>query len=268
MGGRPGQCFGEQWTHATGRSQTCWMVLPREPGGHTMQVAAQVTDRSGTTRQTSSTTRTITGKGPVTDTVSPTERDRIFRCGNTTDRVWLTFDDGFLSETSITAVLTALDRENVKGHFFATGQWSRANPAWTARLRRAGHVVANHSSTHEWLNTLDGDELREQISRGPRTDQPRLLRPGFGGGAFSAKVNTVAGSLGYQVCYWTVDPRDWAGVPADGIVSAVMTGDDKTPPVRPGGIVLLHMTGRHTAQALPGMIARIRAAGMTLEPLR
>lgn len=233
-----------------------------------MKASAQLTDPGGVTRRTGTVARSITGKGPVTDTVSARDRDRILRCGNTSERVWLTFDDGFISETALTTTLDVLERENVKAHFFATGQWSRNNPVWTSRLRQAGHLVGNHTSSHEWLNTLDDSGLRDQISRGPRVDQPRLMRPGFGGGAFSAKVNRVAGSLGYQVCYWTVDTRDWAGVPADGIVETVMSGNDMTPPVRPGGIVLMHMTGRHTPEALPTLIARIRAGGMTLEPLR
>lgn len=47
-----------------------------------------------------------------------------------------------------------------------------------------------------------------------------------------------------------------------------MVGDKRTPPVRAGGVVLLHMTGKHTPEALPQLIAAIRAAGLTLDPLR
>lgn len=81
-------------------------------------------------------------------------------------------------------------------------------------------------------------------------------------------MRRAAASLGYQVCFWTVDPRDWDGVPAEQLISTVMQGNDMTPPLRPGGIVLMHMTGKHTAQALPGLIAAIRAKGLQLEPLR
>ena len=268
LAGRGGECVGEQWTHAKGRSQTCWVVLPQEPGKHTLKAAARLTDPAGVTRQTGEATRDVTGKGPVTDTVPPAERDKILTCGNTSDEVWLTFDDGFNSDAAMNSTLQTLERENVKAHFFATGEWARTNPERVARLREAGHVVGNHTSTHEWLNTLDDDALRDQISGGPSPDQPQLMRPGFGAGAFSAKVSDVAGSLGYQVCFWTVDTRDWDGVSADGIVETAMTGTEITPPLRPGGIVLMHMTGRHTPEALPTLISRIRGAGMTLEPLR
>ncbi len=268
LGGRGGECVGDQWTHAGGRSQACWVTVPTTPGRNLISASAEVTAAGGAARRTTTTTRPVTGKGPVTASVTDAERDKILRCGNTTDRVWLTFDDGFLTRTTMSNMLATLERENVKARFFATGQWARSHPSWVAQIRASGHLIGNHSSTHEWLNTLSESRLRDQIARGPRADRPRLLRPGFGGGAFSATVSRVAGSLGYGVCYWTVDPRDWDGVSADRLVATVMNGNEMTPPLRPGGIVLMHMTGKHTAAALPGLIAAIRGRGMEVEPLR
>lgn len=268
LGRRSGQCVGEQWTHSGGRSQACWVVVPKAIGTHQITAFADIRAPDGNHHHTATAARPVSGKGPVTDQVTEQERDRIHRCGNTTDRVWLTFDDGFVSKTTMNSMLATLARENVKARFFATGQWAQHHTSWLATLRRAGHLIGNHSATHEWLNTLDDVGLRHQISRGPQADPPRLLRPGFGGGAFSATVRRVAASLGYQVCFWTVDPRDWDGVPAEQLISTVMQGNDMTPPLRPGGIVLMHMTGKHTAQALPGLIAAIRAKGLQLEPLR
>lgn len=165
LAGQAGECVGDQWTHAGGRSQACWVTLPRTAGQHLISAYAELTGPGGTKRRTATQTRPVTGKGPVTTSVTPAERDRILRCGNTTDRVQLTFDDGFLSSTTMTAMLATLERENVKARFFATGQWARRHSSWLAQLRRAGHLIGNHSSTHEWLNTLTDARLREQIAR-------------------------------------------------------------------------------------------------------
>lgn len=267
-GRQAGQCVGDQWRHAGGTSQTCWVVLPAAPGAAQITASAQVADSRGEMRRTATETAVVTTKGPSTESVPETERDRILRCGNSTDRVWLTFDDGFIRESTMDSMLATLERANVKARFFPTGQWARSHPDWVSKLRRAGHQIGNHTSTHEWLNTLDDAQLRRQISEGPESDEPRLLRPGYGSGAFSAKVNQTARSLGQQVCYWTVETRDWDGTPAARLISSVVDGSEWTPPLRPGGVVLMHMTGKHTAEALPGLIAAIRAKGMELEPLR
>ncbi len=244
------------------------MRVPAAAGTHLIRAVGVVGEPGGPTRRTATATYGLAGKGPVVESVSDEERDRIVRCGNDTNRVWLTFDDGFLRKPTMDAMLATLERENVKARFFATGQWARGHPSWVETLRRAGHLVGNHTSTHEWLNELDDDRLRTQIARGADASEPRLLRPGFGGGAFSATVNRVATSLGHQVCLWSVDTRDWDGRAAPQVISSAVNGNEITPPVRPGGVVLMHMTGKHTAEALPGLIAAIRDRGMQLEPLR
>ena len=76
-----------------------------------------------------------------------------------------------------------------------------------------------------------------------------------------------AAEPGERLSTWTVDPRDWAGAPAATIVRRVRRGDAITPPVRAGGVVLMHLNGDHTGAALPGVIAAVRARGLTLHRL-
>ncbi|MCA0438445.1 MAG: polysaccharide deacetylase family protein [Austwickia sp.] len=266
LDGQPGVCSGPQWRHATGLSQECWVTLPTRPGKAQVTASARVTSPGGVAIP-------ATGKygveatGPRARAVTDAERDRIRRCGNPTERVWLTFDDGFESMAALHATVDALTARHVRGRFFGTGDWARRNPQMLAEIRRQGHLIENHSGSHRWLNTLDDATLRAEIAAGPDADEPRLLRPGYGGGVFTDRVGSAAAALGLGMCFWTVDPRDWAGPDADLILSRVLTGDDKTPPVRAGGVVLFHMTGAHTVEALPRVIDAIRAQGLELEGL-
>lgn len=263
----PGTCEGPQWRHPTGLSQQCWVTLPAQAGAATAVASARLTSSAGVAT-TAPGKYAMTARGPVAHAVAPEQRDQIARCGNTTDRVWFTFDDGFASAAAMRAVLDALAAANVRGRFFGLGEWARANPQLVAEIRRQGHLVENHSATHAWLNRLDADALRSEIAGGPAGDEPRLLRPPYGAAAFTDRVRDEAAAQGYGVCFWTVDPRDWAGPDAALITARVRDGDEKTPPVAAGGVVLLHMTGEHTAEALPSVIAAVRAKGLEPESLR
>ncbi len=264
--GRPGTCEGSPWRHATGTSMLCWITLPSAAGPAQVTATATLTDATGVAR-TEPGTYGVRAEGPPAHAPTTQERDAIARCGHTSEQVWLTFDDGFTSTAALHAVVDRLTARHVKGRFFATGGWARANPQMVAAIRAQGHLVENHTSDHAWLHTLDDDALRTQVANGPASDDPKLLRPGYGAGAFTDRVRDTAARLGYQVCFWTVDPRDWAGPTADVILDRVLTGDEKTAPVAAGGVVLFHMTGAHTAQALPRVIDAIRSKGLTLEPL-
>ena len=259
-------CGGPTWRHAGGVSQACWVTLPRTAGPTTMRATADLTDASGTLR-TAAGTLDIQAKGVPTGPVDPSRRDAISTCGNTSDRVWLTFDDHFSSTQRMRAMLAALEQKKVRGRIFATGGWATGNPSMVSEIRAAGHLVENHTLSHEPLSSLGDQELRAQIAGGPTGDAPRLMRPGYGAGGYAARVVDMAADLGFGTCYWTVDPRDWAGPTPEKLIERVIVGDGRTPPVRAGGVVLLHMTGKHTIEALPGLIDAIRAKGLTLDPL-
>ena len=57
----------------------------------------------------------------------------IERCSNTSDRVWLTFDDGG-SPAQVRRILATLAGNRVKGRFFFTGAWAASNPALIRRI--------------------------------------------------------------------------------------------------------------------------------------
>lgn len=259
------------WVHRQGLSQRCWVTLPRTGSRVTLTPTASFEDDRGPAAAPAPARgrTSVALTGPVAEPVPAADRARIERCGTPPGRVQLSFDDGFLSERRMEQTLAALEKANVKAWFYPTGGWAKEHPDRLERLRASGHHVGNHTATHPFLHRLTGSALDAEIAGGPAaTGEPALMRPGFGAGSYTTRVQQAAADHGFGVCAWSTDTRDWAGRSVEEMTSAVLRGDAFTAPVDSGGVVLAHMTGRHTAEAIPGIVTGIRAKGLDFEPLR
>jgi peptidoglycan/xylan/chitin deacetylase (PgdA/CDA1 family) len=168
--------------------------------------------------------------------------------------VWLTFDDSVKGN-----IVQILGEHDVRGIFFPTGSFARRYPAEVAKAIDAGHLVGNHSDTHPRLTALSDSAVLAEIDGGVRgTETPGLLRPPYG--AYDARIVDLAASRGYRLCTWTVASGDSGGASAAQIIANAAK-------LRSGGVFILHPNAAHTAEALPGVIAAIRANGLTLAPL-
>jgi peptidoglycan/xylan/chitin deacetylase (PgdA/CDA1 family) len=267
--GVAGVCNGPKWHHSAGWSQRCWVTLPSRTGTWTIAGRAVFTRTGSATVYSSYGYKSIATKGYYSAPVSATTRASIEKCWNTSNRVQLTFDDGNVGWTKLNSMLATLKSYNVRGRFLPTGQWAASNASKMTAIRKAGHVLGNHTYSHPALNSLSSSSIRWQISHGvAATSSPKLIRPPYGAGAYSQRVTNAATALGYRVCHWTTDTSDYAGVSATTIINKVINGDGVTAPARAGGVVLMHMSGTNTAAALPGLIRAMRDKGLILEPLR
>ena len=191
--------------------------------------------------------------------------------------VALTFDAG-ANAAGLTSILTTLADQDVPATFFLTGRWVDANRSGAASIHAAGHRVGNHSTTHPHFTALSdeaiADEVRgaEQRIRSAGADPRPLFRFPFGDR--DARTIATVNDLGYVAVRWTVDTLGWQGT--SGGITAQQVSDRAVAALQPGAIVLMHI-GSHPddgstldAEALPGMITRMRAAGydfVTLDEL-
>ncbi len=148
--------------------------------------------------------------------------------------VALTFDDG-PDPASTPAVLDLLRRHHARATFFCVGERAAAHPELTRRMAEDGHVIGNHSWSHERFPLMTAAQRVEQLARAaahlPR--QPvRLFRPPYGDYSLGSAFDVWR--KGYQAIAWDVLVRDWCERDA-GRMRAVL--EEK---VRPGSIVLLH----------------------------
>ncbi len=92
-------------------------------------------------------------------------------------------------------------------------------------------------------------------------DPAPYWRPPYG--AFDSRVQAAAAAAGYTKTFmWDIDTIDWRPVSDGGPTAAFMADKVVTKSVN-GSNVLMHLGGWNTLDALPSMIYRLRAKGLT-----
>jgi peptidoglycan/xylan/chitin deacetylase (PgdA/CDA1 family) len=172
----------------------------------------------------------------------------------------LTFDDGpYPVDTPL--LLDALSDLHVPATFFLIGRDGEQYPELVRRIAAGGNEIADHTLTHPNLDQIDPAAVKREFDDAARllsaiVPDPALrtmVRPPHG--RYNEATVHVAQAGGYDVVLWTDDPGDWRSVSADTISAHVLRF--ATAPE----ILLLHSGRRATIDALPGLVARFRAAG-------
>ncbi|MGO4191443.1 polysaccharide deacetylase family protein [Arthrobacter sp. YAF17] len=188
--------------------------------------------------------------------------------------VALTFDAG-ANSAGLPDILQTLAAAGVRSTFFLTGNWAAANPAGIAAIVAGGHRLGNHSMTHPGFTELTDAAIGQQLSAAERAIQagggdPRPLFR-FPLGDRDARTIATVNAYGYLPVRWTVDTLGWKG--SNGGVTAQIVADRVLARLQPGEIVLMHIGSNPDdgttldADALPGMIGRIRQAGYSFTTL-
>ncbi len=169
----------------------------------------------------------------------------------------LTFDDG-PHRTVTRQVLDILNREGVRATYFPVGRIAERQGELIQDFVAGGHEIGNHSLTHSDLRKMDAVAARYEIAETNRIlrefgANPVLFRPPYG--RYSEELLTVVREERMGSVLWSVDTRDWQVRNADKIVSQIKLGG------MPGNVFLMHSTYPSTAQALPRVIAELRAKG-------
>lgn len=136
----------------------------------------------------------------------------------------LTFDDGPDDRYTL-QILDILKKYNVKATFFLIGQKAKAHPDVVKRIVQEGHAIGNHTWSHPDLDKIGTVKVMEEISK--TQDElasiigyrPTLFRPPYG--AVNPADLQAISDMGLSIVNWSVDTRDWAGTPTQGILSAV-----------------------------------------------
>ncbi|MFC4103067.1 polysaccharide deacetylase family protein [Paenibacillus xanthanilyticus] len=185
-------------------------------------------------------------------------------------KVALTFDD--VPDPRYTPkVLDMLAKYRVRATFFVLGSKAKAYPAIVKRMRKEGHMIANHSYDHPVFPKISVYQFSQQVAQ---TDlllrslagySPRYIRPPYG--AITPKQIEWAQANGYTVVNWDVDSEDWRSIGS----ARIMTNIKST--LQPGSIILQHAGGGPTqnlsgsVQALPQLIQYLRKKGYTIVSL-
>ncbi len=211
------------------------------------------TAQAHTTTTSTTSTSTSTASTPATYTNA--------RCGNSSGRIILSFDDwAYCDPYRATRVGSYLKSRGVRGMFFLINRYAQNYPDIVSTLRNQGHWVLNHSYSHAKLTTLSDAGVSYEIRNGISSN---LLRPPFG--SYDSRVSGIASNLGYRICMWTIDTRDWQKF--DGVyrsTSSIRYIVRNSPSsAKSGGMVLGHLQTNYP-KAVGGIIDDLRAQGYGL----
>src|SRR5258707_4485418 len=181
----------------------------------------------------------------------------------TDKEVVLTFDDGPWPGNT-PAVLKALADECTKGVFFPIGKHATYHPEILRQVAAAGHTVGAHTWSHANLNSKKMTEqiAREEIEKGySAVKMARGAAPSpffrFPELQHGPAAMTYLASRNVAMFSCDLDSFDFRAKNADQIVNTVMTKLDK----QGKGIILMHDFQKHTAEALPTLLRRLKAGG-------
>lgn len=191
-------------------------------------------------------------------------------------RIALTFDTEHPDRPSVPGViggiLDTLERESVPAFCFIQGRWALAYPDTAARIADAGLGIGSHAHHHVPLPMLSRDGLRREIGDATEAiheatgiDPRPWFRCPFGAGQDATRTTAVLAELGYGPSVpWDVDGLDWAGPTPDELEQRVVDG---VLSAAGDAVVLLHSWPAPTVRALPGIVGRLRDAGVDFVPL-
>jgi peptidoglycan/xylan/chitin deacetylase (PgdA/CDA1 family) len=176
--------------------------------------------------------------------------------------VVLTFDDGPWPTTP--TVLKALADECTKAVFFPIGLHTTYHPDILKQVAAAGHTIGAHTWSHADLHSKKMTEQagKDEIEKGfsavkmaiNSNPSPFFRFPGL---AHTQPTLEYLGSRNISMFSVDIDSLDFKSTSSDQVINTVMTKLDK----QGKGIILMHDLQKHTAQALPTILRRLKAGG-------
>lgn len=175
----------------------------------------------------------------------------------------ITFDDG-PNRIQTPKVLKILKKYNIKATFFVIGENVEYQKDVLRQVYKEGHEIGNHFYTHDNINKLTKDQIRENIVSNNELIyktigvRPKLVRPPYG--IVNDNLKEVCGELNMSIIIWTdnKDSRDWALTKDSEIINNL------TKKVKNGDIFLFHDSNKkftNTLSAIDVIIPTLQKKG-------
>jgi len=184
--------------------------------------------------------------------------------------VVLTFDDGPWP-VNTPSVLKTLAEHCTKAIFFPIGKHASYYPEILKQVAAAGHTVGSHTWSHANLNNkkLTEPQRKEEVEKGfsavkwalgtapaPFFRFPALQHP--------PEMVTYLGERNIGIFSTDLDSFDFKASKAQTIIDNVMKKVDKMGK----GIILMHDFQKHTGEALPELLRKLKAGGYKVVHMR
>jgi peptidoglycan/xylan/chitin deacetylase (PgdA/CDA1 family) len=177
--------------------------------------------------------------------------------------VVLTFDDGPWPQNT-PSVLKTLADECTTGVFFPIGKHSTYYPEILKQVAAAGHTIGSHTWSHATLTNkkLTEDQRKEEIEKGFSAVKWALGAPPAPFFRFPAlqhppEMVTYLGTRNIAMFSCDLDSFDFKARNPQQVIDVTMKKLDKLGK----GIILMHDFHKHTAEALPALLRKLKAGG-------
>jgi peptidoglycan/xylan/chitin deacetylase (PgdA/CDA1 family) len=184
--------------------------------------------------------------------------------------VVLTFDDGPWPQNT-PAVLKALADECTTGIFFSIGKHATYYPEILKQVAEAGHTIGAHTWSHATLTNkkLTDDQRKEEIEKGFSAVKWALGAPPSPFFRFPAlqhppEMVTYLGTRNIAIFSCDLDSFDFKARNAQQVIDVTMKKLDKFGK----GIILLHDFHKHTAEALPDLLRKLKEGGYKIVQMK
>jgi peptidoglycan/xylan/chitin deacetylase (PgdA/CDA1 family) len=177
--------------------------------------------------------------------------------------VVLTFDDGPWPTTP--AVLKALAAECVKAIFFPIGKHATYYPEILRQVAAGGHTIGSHTWSHKDLSAIKSpDEAKAEIEKaisavkwalGDQGQEAPFFR--FPALRHPPEMVTYLGTRNIAIFSTDMDSFDFKMRKPEQVVKSIMTKLQK----HGKGIVLMHDFQKATSEAVPQLLAELKAGG-------
>ena len=163
------------------------------------------------------------------------------------------------------ALLSAMEKNDVKCTFFAVQFWVERYPEYVKKIMDAGHEMGTHSRTHSYMSKQTKAEIQDELITSSAAiekltgEKVTLFRPPYGD--YDDELVDTCLEMGIYPIQWDVDSLDWKNLSATEIAMRVING------AKPGSIILCHNNGLHTAEALPLIFSTLKNRGFTFVPI-
>ncbi len=182
-------------------------------------------------------------------------------------QVALTFDAGS-DDSAVQAILAALKQHHTRSTFFLTGRFCEQYPDSCRAIGAAGMEIGNHSYSHPRFTKRKEAEIETQLARAEQAISKACGRGAkplfrFPYGDENKRARHTVAQNGYQAIGWSLDSWDSVGKPksADFVAKRILAK------IKPGNIVLMHVSYPESAKALPRIFAYLDKQGIANVPV-
>lgn len=174
----------------------------------------------------------------------------------------LSFDDG-PAQNYTPEILQVLREYNIQAAFFCIGKHIEANKDLLKQVHEEGHVIGNHSYTHDkWFDLFSSAKMSAELAltgnliKDITGKKPKLFRPPYG--VINPNIRKAIIKGNYIPLGWSMRSYDTMIKDEQKLLKRI------TRSIKPGDIFLFHDTCQITLKVLPIFIQHLQQKGFSI----